>query len=88
MMVECNADQLEERRIIAALEAGHKAMLPLVEVQAKMRAELGKPKREYITIAPGAEVEKAVLTWGAERLAGLTAATYGKSESYDAMRGL
>lgn len=88
MMVECNADQHDEPRIIAALEAGHRAMLPLVEVQEQMRAELGKPKGEYTSFALSGELESAVTAWAGERFSDLTATTYAKSGFYDAVRDL
>jgi polyribonucleotide nucleotidyltransferase len=47
MMVECGADEVAEDVMVEAIEAGHRAILPLIEVQEQMQAELGKPKRSY-----------------------------------------
>ena len=46
LMVECGADEVPEAVMVAALELGHKAIQPLIDVQLKMQAEVGKPKRE------------------------------------------
>jgi polyribonucleotide nucleotidyltransferase len=46
LMVECGAEEVSESVMVEALMFGHKALLPLIEVQEKMAAELGKPKRE------------------------------------------
>lgn len=47
LMVECGAQEVTETTMVAALEFGHQAMLPLIEIQERMAAEVGKPKRAY-----------------------------------------
>ena len=46
LMVECGANEVPEALMVEALEFGHQAMQPLIELQNQMRAELGKPKNE------------------------------------------
>jgi polyribonucleotide nucleotidyltransferase len=46
LMVECGSDEVTEQDMIAAISFGHEAIQPLVEIQEKMAAEAGKPKRE------------------------------------------
>jgi polyribonucleotide nucleotidyltransferase len=46
LMVECGANEIPEDVMVAALELGHQSIQPLVELQLKMAAEIGKPKRE------------------------------------------
>src|SRR5512136_1248449 len=46
LMVECGADEIPEDIMVAALELGHKSIQPLIDLQLKMQAEIGKPKRE------------------------------------------
>jgi polyribonucleotide nucleotidyltransferase len=46
LMVECGANELDEETIIGAIRAGHEAMQPVIELQNRMRADIGKPKRE------------------------------------------
>lgn len=47
LMVECGANEVTEEVMIAALEFGHQALLPLVEAQEQMRTQIGKPKASY-----------------------------------------
>jgi polyribonucleotide nucleotidyltransferase len=46
LMVECGADEISEEIILQALEFGHKAMQPIIELQLKMSSEVGKKKRD------------------------------------------
>ena len=47
IMVEAGASEVTEELMLEALQKGHAAMQPVIEMQEKMRAELGKPKREF-----------------------------------------
>jgi polyribonucleotide nucleotidyltransferase len=47
VMVEAGAKQISEDVIQAALEKGHEAIVPLVDMQERMREAVGKPKREF-----------------------------------------
>jgi len=47
LMVECGANEVSEAIMIDALEFGHKAIQPIVELQEQMAAQIGKPKRTY-----------------------------------------
>ncbi len=46
LMVECGAEEIAEDVMVEALMFGHQSLLPLIEVQERMAAEIGKPKRE------------------------------------------
>ncbi|MGB7875094.1 MAG: polyribonucleotide nucleotidyltransferase [Anaerolineales bacterium] len=46
LMVECGANEVSENVMVEALELGHKAMQPIIDLQFKMQAEIGKTKRE------------------------------------------
>src|SRR5512146_72399 len=46
LMVECGAEEIAENDMVAALMFGHKSLLAMIEVQDRMAAEVGKPKRE------------------------------------------
>ena len=88
MMVECNANQMGEQELVAALEAGQAKMMPLIEIQDQMREELGKPKREYPSFAPDPELEQAVLDWAGDRITELATGTYEKAGFYGGMDAL
>jgi polyribonucleotide nucleotidyltransferase len=47
LMVECGAQEVSEEVMVAALEFGHQAIQPLIELQERMAAEIGKPKQVY-----------------------------------------
>jgi polyribonucleotide nucleotidyltransferase len=60
LMVECGANEIPEDVMAAALDLGHKSIQPLVEVQLKMQAELGKPKKAATITAADEELQKKV----------------------------
>lgn len=60
LMVECGAQEIPEDVMVAALEFGHQAIQPLIELQFKMQAEIGKPKREAVITLPDEGIQKKV----------------------------
>ena len=60
LMVECGANEIPEEVMVAALELGHKSIQPLIELQLKMAAEIGKPKREAIITTANEDLIKKV----------------------------
>src|SRR5512135_477678 len=52
LMVEAGADEIPEDVMVAALEFGHQSIQPLIDLQFKMQAEVGKPKREVVFALP------------------------------------
>lgn len=66
LMVECGANEVPEDVMVQALELGHKAMQPLIDLQFKMQAELGKEKREGTYNLPDEELARRVF----ERVSG------------------
>jgi len=46
LMVECGAKEVSEDVMVEALLFGHQSIQPLIELQERMAAEIGKPKRE------------------------------------------
>ena len=85
MMVECNANELDEQTMVSALEAGHAEMMGLIEAQEKMREELGKSKRDYPSFAPEPSVEEAVAEWGEDRIKEVANAVHESGGFYGAM---
>ncbi len=45
LMVECSANELPEDVMVKALTFGHQSLQPMIDVQEKMAAEIGKAKR-------------------------------------------
>jgi polyribonucleotide nucleotidyltransferase len=66
LMVECGANEVPEDIMAEALVLGHKAIQPIIELQLKMAAEVGKPKREPTLMVANDELQKRVF----ERVSG------------------
>ncbi len=57
LMVECGANEVPEDVMVEALQFGHQSLQPLVEMQNKMAAEVGKAKQEISRFAVDASLE-------------------------------
>ncbi len=88
LMVECGANEIPEEVMVAALEFGHKSLLPLIDVQLKMQAEVGKPKREPTLALPTTELEKTVFDRVGARITELLDKPLTKNEFYEGMTTL
>ena len=60
LMVEAGADEIPEDVMVAALEYGHKSIQPLIDLQLKMQAEIGKPKRIITYALPDQTLQEKV----------------------------
>lgn len=80
LMVECGANEVSEEDMIRALELGHQSLQPLIDLQEKMAAEIGKPKREYVSFAPDEELGSRVYEQVHDRLIQILEQSYDKSE--------
>ena len=47
-MVECAANEVDEETVLRALKLAHDSMQSIIALQNQMRAEIGKPKSEFI----------------------------------------
>jgi len=47
LMVECGAEEVPEDVMVKALEFGHRAFQPFIDLQEQMAREIGKAKRDY-----------------------------------------
>jgi polyribonucleotide nucleotidyltransferase len=56
VMVECGALEVPEDTMVRALEFGHQAIQPLIDIQLQMAKEVGKPKGDYPKFAYPPEV--------------------------------
>ncbi|MGD2050085.1 MAG: polyribonucleotide nucleotidyltransferase, partial [Chloroflexota bacterium] len=59
-MVEAGANEVPEDIILEALEFGHKALQPLIDLQHEMRAAVGKEKREISISSIDPEINRQV----------------------------
>jgi len=88
LMVECGADEVPEDIMVAALEFGHQAIQPLIELQCQMQAEIGKPKREVILYVPDADLKKKVFERVSGAISSLLDKPLTKNEFYGGMTTL
>jgi polyribonucleotide nucleotidyltransferase len=79
-MVECAANEVDEETMLRALRYAHEVMQPIIQLQNQMRAEIGKPKSEYVKreLAPGLMDEVRAKT--ASRTRDILVATTERSE--------
>jgi polyribonucleotide nucleotidyltransferase len=88
LMVEAGADELPEDMMLEALRLGHEAMQPIIELQNRLAAEIGKPKFEYVSFAADPAVEEAVQTWIGSRMRDILAQPLAKQQQGTAMKAL
>ncbi|MEW6568587.1 MAG: polyribonucleotide nucleotidyltransferase [Chloroflexota bacterium] len=88
LMVECDAQQVDEAVLVAAVEAGHRALQPLIDLQEEMRGAVGKPKREYQPFALSDDVRQEMRAWLGHRITDLLASPHSKTELNDAVDAL
>lgn len=62
IMVEAGANEVIESIMVDALEFGHQAIQPYLQMQVEMRAQVGKPKAEPIIGVADAEIAGLVTT--------------------------
>jgi polyribonucleotide nucleotidyltransferase len=88
LMVECGAKEVKETDMIAALEFGHQAILPLIDIQEKMAVEIGKPKRAYTPQATDEELAAKIDVRANGRLEEILSQPYVKAERNSVMDSL
>lgn len=80
LMVECGAQEISEEKMVAALEFGHKAMQPILDLQEQMAAEVGKTKNEYTAAASDPELADSVQSYATGPLNELLNRPYEKEQ--------
>lgn len=88
LMVECGANEVPEDIMVAALELGHQSIQPIIDIQLKMQAELGKEKREATFNLPDEEIAKKVFDRVSGPMTELLDKPLTKAEFYGGMTEL
>jgi polyribonucleotide nucleotidyltransferase len=88
LMVECGANEVPEDIMVQALELGHKSIQPLIELQLRMQAEIGKEKREGTYNLPDEDLAKRVFERVSNPMSDLLNQPLSKSEFYGGMTTL
>jgi len=85
LMVECGANEIPEDVMVAALELGHQSIQPIIDLQLKMQAEIGKPKREVTLTSANEELQKKVFESVNAKMNALLDKPLSKGEFYGGM---
>jgi polyribonucleotide nucleotidyltransferase len=85
LMVECGANEIPEDVMVAALELGHKSIQPIIDLQIKMQAEIGKPKKAAFIETANEDLQKKVFDAVYERMNELLDKPLSKAEFYGGM---
>ncbi|MEA3351812.1 MAG: polyribonucleotide nucleotidyltransferase [Chloroflexota bacterium] len=85
LMVEAGADEIPDDVMVKAIEFGHNAIQPIVELLEKMADEIGKPKRDYPSFAIDAEIEAAVYARAEAPLNEILDQQYDKADAKSAL---
>ena len=85
LMVECGAEFISEDVLVAALEHGHQALQPIINLQEQMAAEIGKDKRDYPSFALDEGVKNSVYEKVVPGLENLFNQPYSVSSTYGAI---
>ena len=88
LMVECGASAISEEIMVEALEFGHKAMQPLIDIQERMAAEVSIQKRGYIPAPVNEELAAAVRERASAQINQILEQPYIKSERNQALDAL
>lgn len=87
-MVEADADEIPDDVMVEAIEFGHRAIQPLIDVITKMAEEVGKPKRDYPAAEMDVGLEERVHNRVEAPLTDILAKPYDKAESREAVDAL
>ena len=88
LMVECAAEFVHEDVLVAALDYGHKAMQPIIDLQEQMAAEIGKPKQEYPRFTLDEAIKNAVFERAVPKLEEIFNQPFQITKTYRAINDL
>ncbi|MBM3127513.1 MAG: polyribonucleotide nucleotidyltransferase [Chloroflexi bacterium] len=88
IMVEAGAQEISEEQMLDALQKGHDAMQAVIELQEKMRAEIGKAKKDFPLHILSDELKNAVAEKLGNRVTETIKASGVKSERNESLDAL
>ncbi len=88
LMVEAGAKEVPEDVMVEALEFGHRALQPIIDLLEQMRAEVGKPKRAYEPFVVEDEIKAQVADLVTARIREALEAPHTKAELNQALDNL
>jgi len=88
LMVECGAEFVSEDVLVAALEHGHQAIQPIIDLQEQMASEIGKTKREYPSFTLDESLKSTVFERAVPKLEEIFNQPYQILSTYGAINDL
>ena len=88
LMVECGANEISEDVMVKALEFGHQALQPLIDVQEQMAKEVGKPKFAYAPFVVDEELAKNIFNRVQNPLNEILDQPYNKADRSEKLKTL
>ena len=88
LMVESGSDEVAEDMIVEAISFAHKSIQPLIDIQEKMAAEVGKEKRVVDLKSIDETVIENVFTKTSEKIASLLKSPHTKAELDEGIHAL
>lgn len=83
-MVEGEFQEVSEQEMVDAIAVGHKAIQKLCEFQLELQTEFGKPKREFVSPKPAADLVADVNAFVGKRYEEISLAKLDKKEYSEA----
>ncbi|SES68646.1 polyribonucleotide nucleotidyltransferase [Natronincola peptidivorans] len=87
MMIEAGANELTEKQVLDAIEAGHEEIKRIVDFIEDIVAEVGKPKKEVVLFEIDEEIDKLVREYATDKLAEAIK-TIDKTERNEKVEGI
>lgn len=88
LMVESFSKEVSEQTIVEALDYGHLALQPIIDLQERMVAEVGKEKRDYKSFAVSEDIRTRVEDQASSSISEILSQEYEKVELNQAISSL
>jgi polyribonucleotide nucleotidyltransferase len=88
LMVECGAKEIPEDVMLQALQFGHESIQPIIALQEKMAAEVGKAKRDITVAEKDTDLSDRVSAHVSAGLVDALDRPHTKAELYDSIDAL
>lgn len=88
IMVEAGANEVPESLLVEALEFGHQAIQPFIQLQEEMRTAVGKEKSEIVLHQSNPDLQQAVEAFVGNRIVELIANNTDRHDRNDEMGAL
>jgi len=80
LMVECGSDEVSEDVMVRAISYAHESIQPLIDIQEKMAAEVGKPKRDVDIKSLDEQIAQTIFNQNKDKITAILDAPHTKAE--------